>query len=97
MNNEFLEWLKKKYASDEIGKIKAVQGHGHDYLAMMLDFSCPGVMRVDMTSYVKLMIEEFPAKLKGIGKFPWNSKLFTVDPTSRKLDIESARISTPLL
>ena len=26
INNEFLEWLKKTYASDNIGKIKAVSG-----------------------------------------------------------------------
>jgi hypothetical protein len=33
--------------ADEIGKVKAVQGHCHDYLAMILDFSIPGVLQVD--------------------------------------------------
>jgi hypothetical protein len=40
---------KGKYASDEIGEIKAVRGHRDNYLAMMLDYSSPGVLRVDMT------------------------------------------------
>ena len=39
VNDEFLEWLKHKYASDNIGEVKAVRGTRHDYLAMILDFS----------------------------------------------------------
>jgi hypothetical protein len=92
VNDEFLEWLKWKYASDEIGEVKAVRGHRHDYLAMVLDFSRPGVLQVDMTNYVKAMIDDFPVKLEGIGTFPWTNKLFTVDPKSKKLDDERARI-----
>ena len=33
VNDDFFEWLKMKYASDEIGEVKAVRGHRHDYLA----------------------------------------------------------------
>jgi hypothetical protein len=34
-----------------------VRGHCHDYLAMELDFSRPGVLEVDMrTKYVKSMV-----------------------------------------
>jgi len=29
-NDAFLEWLKEKYASNGIGKIKAVSGSSHD-------------------------------------------------------------------
>lgn len=92
VNDEFLEWLKTKYASDEIGEVKAVRGQRHDYLAMVLDYSRPGMLQMDMTNYVKSMIEDFPAKLEGIGTFPWTTKLFTVDTTSKKLDVERARI-----
>ena len=93
VNDEFLEWLKKKYASDQIGEVKPVRGHRHDYLvAMILDYSLPGVLRVDMTNYVKSMVEDIPEKLEGIGIiFPWTNKLFTVDPKSRKLANERAR------
>jgi hypothetical protein len=38
------------------------------------------------------MIEDFPSKLEGIGTFPWTNMLFTVDPNSKKLDDERARI-----
>jgi hypothetical protein len=92
VNDEFLEWLKKKYASDEIGEVKAVRGHRHDYLAMVLDYSRPGVLTVDMTKYVTSMVEDFPAKLEGVGRFPWTNKLFNVDPNSKKLDGERAGI-----
>jgi hypothetical protein len=80
------EMVTKVYASDEIGKVKAVQGHCHDYLAMILNFSIPGMLQVlDMTPYVKSMIEEFPEKLSGNTKGPWNENLFKVNPMSKKL------------
>ena len=78
----------KKYASDEIGQVKAVQGKRHDYLAMTLDFSIPGVLQVDMILYVKSMIDEFPVKLTGKTSSPWNENLFKVSPTSAKLGQE---------
>ena len=78
VNNQFLEWLKNKHASDNIGEVKVMRKK-HDYLAMTLDYSLPGVLRVDMTKYVKSMIDDFPDKLEGVGKFPWSDKLFTVD------------------
>ena len=92
VNDQFLEWLKKKYASDEIGEVKVMCGNKHDYLAMTLDYSLPGVLRVDMTKYVKSMIDDFPVKLEGVGKFPWTDKLFTVDTKSKKLEHEKAKI-----
>lgn len=30
VNDEFLEWLKKIYAADNIGEVKVVRGHQHD-------------------------------------------------------------------
>ena len=38
------------YTGDGIGEVKALQ---------------PGVLQIDMTSYVKGMIKDFPAKLEG--------------------------------
>jgi hypothetical protein len=78
VNDEFLKWLKTKYAADEIGEVKVVRGHRHDYLALVLDYSIPGVLKVDMTKFVKSMIEDFPTKLEGKGVFPLTNKLFTV-------------------
>jgi hypothetical protein len=57
--------LKSKYASDKIGKIKVVQGSRHIYFAITLDFTIPGVLQVNITQYMKRMIQEFPKKLSG--------------------------------
>jgi hypothetical protein len=65
VNDEFLSWLRSKYASDKIGEIKTVRGKIHDYLAMTLDFTIPGVLQVNMTQYIKRMMQEFPEKLSG--------------------------------
>jgi hypothetical protein len=92
VNDDFLLWLKDKYANDDIGEVKAVRGKKHDYLAMILDYSIPGVLRVDMTAYVKSMVKDFPVKLEGSGKFPWTEKLFKVDPTAKKLSPERAKV-----
>jgi hypothetical protein len=54
-----LEWLEKTYASNDIGHVKAICGNHHDYLAMILNFLIPGVLQIDMTPYLKSMIEEF--------------------------------------
>lgn len=51
VNDKFLEWLKEKYASDELCEVKAVRGYWHSYLAMILHFSRSGVLRVDMMNY----------------------------------------------
>lgn len=74
VNDEFLKWLKSKYASNEIREVKAMRGHWHDCIAMVLDYSCPGVQQVDMIRYVQAMINGFPSKLEGIGTFPWTNK-----------------------
>ena len=65
-----------------IDSVIAVRGKRHDYLAMVLDFSISGVLKVDMTNYVKSMVEEFPEKLSGNTNCPWNENLFKVDDTS---------------
>jgi hypothetical protein len=85
VNEEFLVWLQEKYASDKIGEIKATRGMKHDYLAITLHFKTPGVLKVDMMSYIKKMLAEFPIKFKGKSKCPWSENLFKVDEASNKL------------
>jgi hypothetical protein len=92
VNDEFLVWLQEKYASDKIGEIKAMRGMKHDYLAMTLDFTTPGVLKVDMTSYTKKMLEDFPNKFKGKNKCPWSKNLFKVDEASNKLPQDQVKI-----
>jgi hypothetical protein len=84
VNDKFKEWLELKYGDEKIGKVKVVRGKRHDYLAMHLDYSTPGVLKVGMTRYVKDMVEDFPEDLK-VSSYPWNENLFKVDPESGKL------------
>jgi hypothetical protein len=60
-------------------------GKKHDYLAIMLNFMTPRVLKVKMIYYVKKMLEDFPIRLKGKSKCPWSKNLFKVDETSNKL------------
>ena len=92
VNDEFLKWLQMKYGSDNIGKVKATRGKVHDYLAMKLDYSETGILKVDMTDYVKSMIQEFPEELTGKVKSPWNTNLFHVDPKSKLLDETRSKV-----
>ena len=87
VNDDFTEWLTKKYASDSIGKLKVVRGKCHDYLAMVLDYNEPGVVKVDMVDYIKNMVKDFPEELTVEGAaYPWNESLFKVDPESPALE-----------
>ena len=42
-----------------MGKIKAIRGKVHDYLAMVLNFTVPGQVKVNMTDYIKSMVEDY--------------------------------------
>ena len=62
VNDNFDKWLQAKYG--EHGKVKAHRGKVHDYLGMIFEYEDKGKVKVDMSSYVKNMLEDFPVKLK---------------------------------
>jgi hypothetical protein len=84
--------LKSKYASHKIGEIKAVRGKWHDYLAMTLNFTIPGVLQVDMTYYMKQMIQECTKKLSGKLRCPLSKNLYKVDKKSPKIAEDKSSI-----
>ena len=86
VNDEFHAWCEKKYGNNDIGHVTTVRGKKHDYLAMNLDYSEEGKLKVDMKYYIDNMIEEFPYEVKEQSKAPWNDKLFKVNETVNKLD-----------
>ena len=92
VNDKFLEWCEKLYGSEETGHVTAVRGHKHDYLAMNLDYSSRGKLKVDMQYYIENMIEEFPFEVKGNNTAPWNDTLFQVTQTAKRLDEETQAI-----
>ena len=89
INDLFHKWLESKYGNPEIGQVKATRGKRHDYLAMVLDYSIPGKLQVDMTNYVKDMVNEFPGVIKPTN-CPWTDNLFKVDTNSPQLAKDKA-------
>jgi hypothetical protein len=67
-----------------IARAKAVQGKKHDYLAMTLDFTTPEVLKINMKSCIKKMLEDFPENLDGKNKCQM--------PTSIKLQKDKMKI-----
>ena len=63
VNDDFHKWLQKEYG--QVKEITATRGKKHVYLGMTLDYSATGEVKVDMTEYVKEMIDEFPQDLGG--------------------------------
>jgi hypothetical protein len=60
---------------------------------MKLDYSTPGVVKVNMTDYIKGMIKEFPEQLPDSSKnCPWNENLFKVNSAARPLTIKKAQV-----
>ncbi|KAL7564335.1 hypothetical protein ACA910_007187 [Epithemia clementina (nom. ined.)] len=86
VNDEFAGWLQHKYGDPEVGKVKTERGKRHDYLAMTLDYTVPGEAKIDMSEYVKNMVNDFPEELEGRISTPWNEKLFKVNDKSKALD-----------
>ena len=85
VNNKFLGWLKATYG--KIADVKGIHGTCHGYLAMNLDFSESGVMKVDMVDYVTDMVKDFPGNLpKKRVMCPWMDKTFHIDENSKPLD-----------
>ena len=60
-----------------IGSMISIQmrkGERRNYLEMTLDNTTPGYLKLDMTEYVKSMVEEFQL-FKAVMQ-PWNENLF---------------------
>jgi hypothetical protein len=74
VNDNFAQWCKKTYGSDDLGHVKVVRGKVHNYLGMILDFTDSGAMKVDMVYYIKGMFEEFPYPIGPARATPWTEK-----------------------
>jgi Reverse transcriptase (RNA-dependent DNA polymerase) len=91
VNDDFLKWLQEKYGDTKVAPVKATRGKVHDYLAMKLDFTTPGKLKVDMTDYVNSMVKEFPEEIS-TSQYPWNKNLFKVDDKDKKLSKEKQEV-----
>ena len=85
--DDFIKWVEDKYGDPQIGQVKAVKGKKHDYLAMNLDYSEDGKVKIDMTDYVKGILEAYPDPVKNRKvASPANENLFKVNAKSPRLD-----------
>ena len=76
VNNDLSVWLNNEYG--QVKPVTMTRGKKHVYLGMLLDYSIPGKVKVDMTEYVADMIQEFPEELNGKVTTPANDNLFKV-------------------
>jgi len=91
--NDFIQWIRNKY--EDVTKVKPSHGKKNDYLAMMLDYSTPGVVKIDMEKYIKDMVKSFPY-VDEVGttsaKTPAADYLFQVNDDSKKLDYSKREV-----
>jgi hypothetical protein len=85
-------WLQEKYGDPRIAPVKATRGKVHKYLAMNLDFSVSGIMKIHMKKHVEEMLKEFPETIpESLRKCPWNEDLLEINPNAKKLGNEKAK------
>ena len=98
VQDEFEDWLINKYDCDKkgkiVGKLKRCLGKRLAYLGMILDYTVPGEVKIDMSEYTKKMITQFEEMMGEIGtaKTPAAEHLFMVNEDGVKLDEEKSVI-----
>ena len=92
VNNEFLQWIKDRFG--QLSEVKMTQGLLHNYIGMILDYSVPQQVSINMSHYVKKMVRDFPQEnLKVVPvASPWNGNLFKVQHDSVPLEKEQAEL-----
>ena len=71
--NDIVHWLNKEFGSRD--------PMIHDYLGLTLDYTTPGMLKVDITSYVDGVLEEAHQDMTGTANTPVASYLFKVNLT----------------
>ena len=89
---EYIEYLRSIYDDEEIGTLKVNYGPRHEFLGMILDYSEPGKLIVDMSDSISKMVEEFEMdyKLPKSAKTAVADHLFKVNPDCQKLNEKMA-------
>ena len=57
----------------------------HDYLGMILDFTTPGTLEIDMSDYIQVILQDTPMSLRGTSAVPAAKHLFTTRPDAPKI------------
>jgi hypothetical protein len=88
--DDFIEWCRAKWEDPMITKMKPSRGKVHDYLGMILDYSEPGKVQIQMKDYMAKTLSEFKCQDELRATKPVTSpaaeKLFSVNDKAPKLD-----------
>ena len=77
--DEVICLLRDKFR--QAGPLTVNQGWLHDYLGMILDFSIPGKVQIQMYDFIDKMLADLPCDMDGVARTPVAEHLFTVNPT----------------
>ena len=67
-------------------------GKRHDYLGMILDFTTPGILEIDMSDYIQVILQDTPANLRGTSMVPVAKHLFTTCSDAKKISPQEQEI-----
>ena len=81
--NNIVKWLNKEFGSGD--PMMVFEGKIHHYLGLTLDYTTPGMLKVDMTGYVDGVLEEVPQDMMGTTNAPAASYLFKMNQTDPTL------------
>ena len=67
-------------------------GKRHDYLGMILDFTTPEILEINMSDYIQVILQDTPANLQGTSMVPVAKHLFTTRPDAPKISPQEQEI-----
>jgi hypothetical protein len=77
-----LNLLDAQYGQEIVGgkpaPLTITRGKIHDYLGMTLDYSEPGVDKINMVDYLKKILDEMPENMDGTATSPAADQLFKI-------------------
>ena len=59
---------------------------------MILDFTTPGILEIDMSYYIQVIYQDTPANLRGTSMVPAAKPLFTTRPNAPKINPQEQQI-----
>ena len=81
--DSLISQISKQYGKET--ELKIHQGKLHDYLSMKLDYHDHGKVKIDMTDYLKNILDDLPRKYQGGAMTPVVNHIFEVKNNTRKM------------
>jgi hypothetical protein len=85
---DIIEFLQGEFGKE--APMSVSRGDKHDYLGMVLDYSVPGEVQVDMIDYINGVLDEMPIEMVGRAQTPAGNHLFTINEDAQGLSEEKA-------